>query len=74
MFVNLRGGVQQQLEVCHLGYRNDQFREYDEVFLNDHSCSMSGFLEESHPLYRIVIQNEAWDDSIAADLVTTRKC
>ncbi len=74
IFANLRGGVLQQLEVYHLGYRNDYFRETDEMFLNDHSYSMSSFLEESHPLYRFVIQNEAWDDSIAADLVTNRKC
>ena len=74
IFANLRGGVLQELEVCHLGYRDNEFRDYDEVFLNDHTSSISGFLAESHPLYRFVIQNEEWDDSIAADLVTNRKC
>ena len=73
IFANLRGGALQQLEVYHLGYRNDEFRDSEEIFLNDHRSS-SGFLAESHPLYHFVIQNKAWDDSIAADLVTNRRC
>ena len=35
---------------------------------------MSDWLAESHPLYRFVIQNEAWDDRIAADLEIHHKC
>ena len=73
IFANLRGGALQQLEVYHLGYSNERFRDYEAIFLNDHSLS-SGFLAESHPLYRFVIENKAWDDSIAADLVTNSRC
>ena len=74
IFASLRGGVLQQLGVYHLGYRDNEFRDFDEVFLNDLNYSRSGFLEESHPLYRFVIQNEAWDDIIVADLALNRKC
>lgn len=74
IFANLRGGVLQQLKVCHLGYSNNEFRDHDEVFLNDYTLFMSDWLAESHPLYRFVIQNEAWDDRIAADLEIHHNC
>lgn len=74
VFASLRGGVLQQLGVYHLGYRKTQYRDFDEAFLNDLDYSRADFLEKSHPLYRFVIQNEAWDDVIMADLAIHRKC
>ena len=74
IFASLRGGVLQQLGVYHLGYRDNEFSDFDEVFLNDLNYSRPGFLAESHPLYRFVIQNEAWDDNIVVDLALNRKC
>ena len=73
IFTSLRGGALQQLDVYHLGYRNDGSRDYDKYFLNNHISSPC-FLAESDPLYGFVIQNKAWDDSIAAYLETNRRC
>ena len=74
IFANLRGGVLQHLDVCHLGYRNAEYRDYDEVFLNDNNCWVPRFLSESHPLYQFVVHNETWDDSMVDDLAANRKC
>lgn len=68
IFATLRGGTLQQLGVWDLGYRNEAFWDYDDVFLNDHTLSTADYLVESHPLYRFVIENKAWDDSIATNL------
>ena len=73
-FASLRGGVLQQLGVYLLEYRRNEFRDFDEIFLNDQNYSRPRFLEASHPLYRFVIQNDAWDDVIVADLAMNRKC
>ena len=74
IFASLRGGVLQQLGVYHLGSRSNEFRDFDEIFLNDPCYSRPRFLEASHPLYRFVIHNEAWDEVIVADLAINRKC
>ena len=74
IFANLRGGALQQLEVWHLGYRNDASRVYDELFLSDPNYWAPGPLSESHPLYQFVVHNETWDDSIADDLAANRRC
>ena len=74
VFANLRGGVLQQLGVYHLGYRESEYKDFDEAFLNDLDYSRLGFLEESHPLHRFVIRNEPWDNVIMSDLAIHRKC
>ncbi|KAK0509937.1 hypothetical protein JMJ35_007331 [Cladonia borealis] len=74
IFADLRGGALQQLEVWHLGYRNDASRVYDELFLSDPNYWAPGPLSESHPLYQFVVHNETWDDSIADDLAANRRC
>ena len=74
VFASLRGVVLQQLGVYHLGYKKSEYRDSDEAFLNDLDYSRTGFLEESHPLYRFVIRNEPWDNVIMSDLAIHRKC